>query len=378
MPPFFLTSIGKWVNHVKILVNPRDFMTKVTGIVYPRIQSFGFLKREARTVFDPNLMNIAEKITTFDDWRLSYEQALALIPTHPEQIIDLMTCANKIRQWFKRQVVINCGIVNAKSGRCAEDCAFCSQSAHHQSRIESHALHSTEVLIEAGLRLAATGATHYSIVTSGTRLDSQEMDSVCQAAESLKENTGLTLCASLGMLTEHFARKLKSSGITRYHHNLETAHSFFDQICTTHNYEEDIETVLAAKAAGMEVCSGGILGLGESWEQRVELAFTLRELNVNAIPINFLNPIEGTRLAAQPLMKPMEALACIALFRFIHPRKDIIVCGGREKTLKDFQSWVFFAGANGLMIGNYLTTQGRDAGMDLEMIAQLGMRTVNA
>ncbi|MDA8140682.1 MAG: biotin synthase BioB [Desulfobacteraceae bacterium] len=329
-------------------------------------------------MLNSTLADIAEKITTFDDWRISYDQARALIPTRPEQIMDLLTCANKIRQWFKRQVVFNCGIINAKSGHCAEDCAFCAQSAHHQSRIEVYPLRDMDALINEGLRLAAAGATHYSIVTSGTRLNSEEIDTVCRTAEALRKTTRINLCASLGLLSEHSARKLISAGITRYHHNLETARSFFDQICTTHTYEEDIESILAAKAAGMQVCSGGILGMGESWEQRLELAFTLRELDVDSVPINFLNPIEGTRLAQQPLLNPLEALACIALFRIIHPRKDITICGGREKTLKDFQSWVFLAGANGLMIGNYLTTQGRNIEMDLEMIAHLGLRTAAA
>lgn len=329
-------------------------------------------------MFNSTLINFAERIATFDDWRISYDQARTLIPNNPDQIFDLMTCANKIRQWFKRQVVFNCGIVNAKSGRCAEDCAFCAQSAHHQSQVAVYPLQCADDLINAGLRLAAAGATHYSVVTSGTQLNASELDVVCRVAESLRQNTNLHLCVSLGMLTRQSAVKLKASGVTRYHHNLETARSYFDQICTTHNYDEDVETILTAKAAGLEVCSGGIFGMGESWEQRLELAFILRELNVDAIPINFLNPIEGTRLARQPLLNPLEALACIALFRFVHPRKDITICGGREKTLKDFQSWVFFAGANGLMVGNYLTTLGRDTEMDLEMIAQLGLRSASA
>lgn len=326
-------------------------------------------------MFDPTVMDIARKITTMDDWCISHDQARSLIPDHPDRIIDLITCANKIRQRFKGRLVFNCGIVNAKSGRCAEDCAFCAQSAHHQGRAEVYTLRSADELIEAGLRLAAAGATHYAMVTSGTQLNSRELAVVCRAAETLREATDLHLCASLGMLTQQSASQLKACGITRYHHNLETARSYFDHICTTHSYDADVETILSAKTAGLEVCSGGIFGMGESWAQRLELAFTLRELNVDAIPVNFLNPIAGTPLAGQSLMNPLDALACIALFRFIHPRRDITICGGREKTLKDFQSWIFYSGANGLMVGNYLTTQGRDTKMDLEMIAQLGLKT---
>ena len=234
-------------------------------------------------------------------------------------------------------------------------------------------MRSAEQLVDSGLKLAEAGATHYGIVTSGTALNAEEIDTVCRAAEELKARCGLHLCASLGMLSKQSARKLKAAGISRYHHNLETARSFFEEICTTHDYVDMVETILAAKEAGMEVCSGGIFGMGESWTQRVELAFILKELDVDSIPINFLNPIPGTRLERQPIMQPLDALAAIALMRFIHPRRDITICGGREITLKEFQSWVFFAGANGLMVGNYLTTKGRSIEMDMEMIAQLGL-----
>ncbi len=324
-------------------------------------------------MFNSTILNIAEKIATYDDWRISREQALALIPENPEAAMDLISCANKIRQWFHHQQISKCGIINAKSGRCPENCAFCAQSAHHQSRIEEYDLRDIDALVQNGLRLAASGANNYSMVTSGTTLDDAEVDTVCRATEILRAQSDLKVCVSLGMLTDRSARKLKSAGVTRYHHNLETARSYFPNICTTHDYEEDIQTLLTARQAGLEVCSGGIFGLGESWEQRVEMAFLLKELDVDAIPINFLNPIEGTALGKRPLMPPMEALACIALYRFIHPRKEIMVCGGREVTLGDFQSWVFFAGASGLMVGNYLTTHGRDIEMDLQMISQMGL-----
>jgi biotin synthase len=169
------------------------------------------------------------------------------------------------------------------------------------------------------------------------------------------------------------AERLKESGVTTYHHNLETARSFFDQVCTTHQYDEDINTVHIAKSVGMKTCCGGILGLGETWEQRAELAFTLKELEVDSIPVNFLNPIPGTKMENRQLLSPMEALRSIALFRLVNPEKDIVICGGREVTLGDFQSWVFMAGANGLMVGNYLTTAGRDIKMDMDMIKEVGL-----
>jgi biotin synthase len=324
-------------------------------------------------MFQKKTAQLAEEIIRSGESRLTKSLALELIPETPDQILDLIHGADRIRRHFKKQQAFTCAIINAKSGFCAEDCAFCAQSAHHQTAVNTYDLQSADKLIETALQMAAAGATHYSVVTGGTALTAAEIDTVCQVARTLKAKTDLTLCASLGMLNEAEARQLKEAGITRYHHNLETARSFFDQICTTHDYEDDIQTVRLAKAAGLGVCSGGIFGLGESWAQRVELAFTLKALAVDSIPINFLNPIAGTRLADRPLLKPLEALACIALYRFIHPERDIPICGGREVTLRDFQSWVFLAGANGLMVGNYLTTQGRRMEMDMEMISEMGM-----
>jgi biotin synthase len=225
-----------------------------------------------------------------------------------------------------------------------------------------------EEIVKSAIELERRGATRYSMVTSGYMLKDEELDVICKSATAICKQTALTVCASLGMLTEARARRLLEGGIAVYHHNLETSRSFFDEVCTTHNYDEDIETVNLAKAAGMKVCSGGILGLGETWEQRVELAFTLKELDVDGIPINFLNPIAGTRMENRPLLKPLEALKCIAIFRFINPDKNILICGGREVTLRDYQSWAMLAGANGLMIGNYLTTQGRNIKMDIDMV----------
>ncbi len=318
-------------------------------------------------MFDATILNIAEKIiNTGGGIRRDQAEALAHLP--PAKTFDLLVCAHKIRSHFKDNGIFKCAIINAKSGVCSEDCAFCAQSAHHQAAIETYDLLDSDQLIATGLARHQSGATQYAIVTSGLALTEAEVETVTTVARTLKAKTDLTLCASVGMLTAPVARQLKAAGITRYHHNLETARSFFDQICTTHDYEDDIETIRVAKAAGMTVCSGGIFGLGESWQHRVELAFTLKELDVDSLPLNFLNPIAGTRLSDRPLLSPMEALKCIALFRFIHPRKDITICGGREITLKDFQSWLFMAGANGLMVGNYLTTQGRRIEDDFEMI----------
>jgi biotin synthase len=323
-------------------------------------------------VFNQAFIRMATRIIQKNE-AISREQALELAAADPEQTLDLIACAGKIRRHFTPGPVFKCAIVNAKSGLCSEDCAFCAQSAHHRTGAEIYDLLGAGHLEAEGLKAAASGATHFSIVTSGTALTDKDIDTVCRVASRLRTKTGLTLCASPGMLDLNAALKLKAAGVSRYHHNLETARSYFDAICTTHDYDDDINSLEVAKAAGLVVCSGGIFGMGESWSQRVELAFTLKELDVDSVPINFLNPIKGTRLQDHPKLPPLEALKVIALYRFIHPRKDITVCGGRETTLGDFQSWIFAAGANGLMVGNYLTTRGRSMEADAAMIRDLGL-----
>ena len=323
-------------------------------------------------MFDKTLISITEKIIKDPNYSISYEDACKFAASQ-DNTVDLIMCANKIRDKYKKNNIFTCSIINAKSGRCSEDCAFCAQSAHHKTGIETYPLLEKEKILNNSIVMEEAGATKYSMVTSGHSLSGREIDSIGQAAEEINKKTDLSVCASLGQLTETMAIKLKKKGITTYHHNLETARSYFDQICTTHEYDEDVRTIKIAKSAGLKICSGGILGLGETWAQRVELAFFLKELEVDSIPINFLNPIQGTRMENRSLLPSMEALKCIALFRVINPDKDITICGGREKTLGDFQSWIFMAGANGLMIGNYLTTKGRSSEMDMDMIRQMGV-----
>lgn len=301
------------------------------------------------------------------------EEVLALVEGCDDHLSSLLMITDLIRQKRSRNRVFLCSIINAKSGKCSQDCAFCAQSSAHKTQIDTYPLLSVDELKDKALMMENQGATHYSIVTSGHSLSEAEIDRVCTAVEIIRNKTRLTVCGSLGMLSESSAKKLISSGMTRYHHNLETARSHFDQICTTHSYDEDLDTIQTAVDNGFQVCSGGIFGLGESWAQRVELAFTLKDLPVDTIPVNFLNPVPGTRLEHMPLVSPRDALLCIAIMRLVNPDKSVTICGGREITLKDFQSWVFAAGANGLMIGNYLTTSGRDQAMDIEMIRDAGL-----
>jgi len=304
---------------------------------------------------------------------ITFETAKAYSSIPDNNIQEILEKANSFRIHFKQNNVFTCGIINAKSGFCSQDCAFCAQSIHYHTNAQTYPLYDKQKIVEQALGFEDSGATHFSIVTSGFMLNFKEMDTICNAITEINQRTGLTLCTSLGAISAHMAYQLKQSGVTNYHHNLETAKSFFDNICTTHDYNKDIETIQLAKSAGLRICCGGIMGLGETWQQRIELAFLLKELDIDSIPINFLNPIPGTKLEKMPVLSSATALKCIALFRLIHPAKDIIICGGREITLKEEQSRLFFAGANGLMIGNYLTTPGQKIENDLKMIQDLGL-----
>lgn len=262
-----------------------------------------------------------------------------------------------------------CSIINAKSGRCSENCSFCAQSTHHQTDSPVYPLKTVTEMVSAGKQAETNGSSCYSIVTSGTRIEpGNEFEQVLSAIKLIKEQTELAPSASLGILDFESAKALVAAGCQTYHHNLETARSFFPEVCTTHDYDEDIATIRCAKGAGMEVCCGGIFGLGESLEQRYELGLTLRDLNVDSIPLNFLSPVPGTPLQDAKLLTAMDCLRIICLYRYLLPDKRISICGGRETNLREFQSAIFMAGASGLMIGNYLTTSGRNHQLDMQLL----------
>ncbi|MDY6853310.1 MAG: biotin synthase BioB [Thermodesulfobacteriota bacterium] len=321
-------------------------------------------------VFD-FLRGLTDKVLKDKD--ITYGEAYRLFDiTKQEDIVTLIGFANSIRQEFKGSVINLCAIINAKSGKCSEDCSFCSQSAHYKTQIETYPLLNREDIIKGAKEALSMGAKRFSIVISGESIKNHdELQSVCEAITYMSLNTQIGRCASLGILTKDMAGELKKAGLQRYHHNLETARSFFSNICTTHSYNDRVDTVRIAKQEGFQVCSGGIFGLGETSKQRLELAFELRELAVDSIPLNFLNPIPNTPLENAAPIPPMEILKTIAMFRFVHPKRDIRICGGRERNLRDVQSLVYFAGANGVMIGNYLTTTGSDAKRDLQLIEDL-------
>lgn len=309
---------------------------------------------------------------------LDFEEAVILSNLNDQDIFDLIASANRIREKFKGKKISLCSIVNAKSGRCPEDCIFCSQSIHFKTNINEYPLIKSEEMLKRADEALKQGAHKFGIVTSGKTLNTeQELDEICKTIKKLKEAGKIHRCASLGILGRDELIKLKEAGLEEYHHNLETARSYFPQICTTHDYEEDVETVKIAKSIGLRTCCGGIFGLGESPEQRIELAVTLRELDVDSVPLNFLLPIKGTGTENLPPLKPLEILKIIAIYRFMLPSKDIKIAGGREHNLRDFQSMIFAAGANSTMIGNYLTTKGRDFQDDLQMIKDMGLEPVS-
>ncbi len=306
--------------------------------------------------------------------RLSGEDAVRLGTADGPDLYLLFAEAGRIREQRVGRNVTLCSIINAKSGKCPENCAFCAQSAHHDTAVANYALVDEKQMVDCAKQAEANGASCYGIITSGTGIGKgAELDRICATLRRIRAEASILPSCSLGIMDDETALILKEAGMVTYHHNLETARSFFPAICTTHDYEDDVQTVRAAKRAGLKVCSGGIFGLGESFEQRVEMALTLRELEVDSIPVNFLDPVEGTALAHADFLTPMECLKIIAVYRFLLPERQIKVCGGRDRNLRELQSWIFMAGASGMMTGNYLTKAGRDPEVDRRLIRDLGL-----
>jgi len=302
------------------------------------------------------------------------EDALAVLSLPQPDLWRLLDITEGVRRRFKGDGVRLCSIVNAKSGLCSEDCSFCSQSRRSKADIRKYPLIGEEEMVRAAREAKARGAREFSIVSSGLAMRNRgELERVGNAIERIRSEVGIETCVSLGTLSAEDVSYLLSRGLRSLHHNLETSRSFFPSMCTTHDYEEDVRAVREAKAAGAWVCCGGIFGIGETDLDRVELAMTLRELSVDSIPVNFLNPVPGTPVEGRRELTPFDCLKIIAMMRLVHPRREIIVCGGREVNLRDLQSLMFAAGATGTMAGNYLTTAGRPAEDDIRMIRDLGL-----
>jgi biotin synthase len=286
-----------------------------------------------------------------------------------------MAWANRIRERFKGNKIHLCSIVNVKAGGCSENCKFCSQSAAYQTESPRYGLIESEPVMTAAEEARANGVTALGIVAAWRGLDEGPvLDEICDRLQELKASGKTRPDASLGIIKNpRVAERLKAAGLECYNHNLESSRRFFPTVCSTHTYEERVETIRHLKNAGIKICSGGILGMGESRQDRCDLAFSLREVGANVVPINILNPIPGTPFGNNEPLPPLEVLKTIACFRFILPRQEIMVAGGRAVNLRDLQSMMFMAGASALMVGNYLTTVNQPVEKDLQMLKDLGL-----
>lgn len=310
---------------------------------------------------------------------ITIEQAVTLSQMPDKDLPFLLAMADKIRQQYMGDEVDLCTIVNGRSGKCTENCSFCAQSMHHQAAISVYPLLTEDELVAAAKVAEENGSYRFSIVTSGRGAENdKDFDKIVRALARIQSETKLKVCASLGTLSVENAQALKEAGVSRYHHNMETSRSYFGEICTTHSYDDRSATIAAAHQAGLEVCSGGILGMGESMQQRLEMAFELRDLQVHSVPLNILNPIMGTAMASQAPLEALDILRTFALFKFILPKQGLRTAGGREVNLRDLQSMGLMSGLSGMLIGGYLTTGGRDTSTDLKMILDMGRVPLSA
>lgn len=266
-----------------------------------------------------------------------FPEAMELMELKGHECMELFSLANYVRSKLGDRVDL-CSIINAKCGLCPEDCKFCAQSVYNDTRITPYPMMDEEELLNMAQMMEEEGAARFCIVTSGKEVNGEDFERILSSIRRICNETRLSVCISSGALTTERASALKRVGATRIHHNLETSKNYFDKICTTHTYEEKIRTLQIARKAGLEICCGGIIGMGESARDRLELAFALRELDVDSIPINILNPIKGTPLDNEKPIEPLEVLKTISVFRLILPEKNIRIAGGREKNLRDLQS----------------------------------------
>ena len=286
-------------------------------------------------------------------------------------LAELIWQANKVRKDFTKDKLELCGIVNAKSGQCSEDCKFCAQSSRHKAQVPIYPLKGSKEIVEAAKHAKDIGAEKFGIVTSGDHLNKSELDKIEDAIRQIKERIGILVCASLGALDEKELQALKDAGLKRYHHNIETSPRFYPKIVSTHTFEDRIDTIRSAKSVGLEVCSGGIIGMGENWQDRIEMAYMLKDLGVDSIPINILVPIKGTSLETVKPISREDVIRTVSIFRIILKDKVIKIAAGRETVLKDSQAMGFQAGANGMLIGGYLTVKGRSVEADHKLVEEI-------
>lgn len=306
---------------------------------------------------------------------MTVEEAESLGKIEDKDIPFLLAMANRIRSEFIGEEVDLCAIINGRSGRCSENCKYCAQSKYHDTNVAVYPFLPVEDILAKAKEAEAGGANRFAIVTSGKGMEGdQEFPKIIAALRRILAATNLKVCCSLGALTLETAKALKASGVSRYHHNIETSKNNYKNICTTHTYEDRLKTIKIAHEAGLEVCSGGILGMNETLSDRISMAFDLRQAGVHSVPLNILNPIKGTAFEQQPSLPPLEILKSFAIFRFILPKCGIRTAGGREVNLRDLQGTALLSGISGMLVGGYLTTGGRNYQDDLKMIVDLGRK----
>lgn len=292
-------------------------------------------------------------------------------------LLELMARADARRRELAGDSLETCTIINARSGRCSEDCKFCAQSVHYATGIDEYPLLPLQELADGARRAREIGSARFGIVTSGCTVSDADFDKIAAAISAIVEREGIDVCASLGCLSCSQLTRLKDAGLSRYHHNIETSRRFFPRIVTTHDFEQRLAMIRNAAAVGLSVCSGGIIGMGETREDRVDMALTLAELKVDSVPINILTPIPGTPLQDTPPLGPLEALKTVAVFRLLLPGKTIKLAAGRESVLKDYQAMAFLAGANSMIVGGYLTLRGRSVEEDQRLLEEIRNAWIN-
>lgn len=313
------------------------------------------------------LNDLKEKI--IDGYKVRKEEALKL---YDENLDNLLKVADEVRENLVGNKVDLCSIINGKSGKCSEDCKYCAQSAHYNTGINEYKLMDYEAILESALENQNEDVDRFSIVTSGRGLCGDDFNKILDFYTRLNKETSINLCASHGIIEKKALENLKKTGVKRYHHNVETSKNYYKDICVTHTYEDRIKTIEYAKEVGLEVCSGGIIGMGESREDRVDMAIELRELDVVSIPINVLMPIKGTPLESVNRLTEEEILKTIAIFRLVNPKAQIRLAAGRNY-MKGFGERAFRGGANATITGNLLTTCGNKIKDDRELIKRLGL-----
>ncbi len=314
--------------------------------------------------------DLAERV--LDGHRLTPEEGLGILESADDEILDLLSAAYRVRhRWFGNRVDLNF-LVNAKSGLCGEDCGYCSQSRVSRAEISSYNLISAEQLVNGARTAAQRRAKTYCMVISGRSPTDQELDTLGQVVPHVKAIYGLKICFSVGLLSFEQAARLKGFGVDRINHNLNTSERFYPQICTTHSYQDRLDTLRAVREAGLEICSGGIIGMGEEPADVVELALRLGELQAEAVPVNFLLPIAGTRLEGCSRLNPRYCLKVLVLFRLANPRGELRIAAGREVHLGPLQPLGFYP-ANSIFVGDYLTTKGQPPEEDFRMIEAMGL-----